>query len=61
MTLKNKDTLLQRKHPAHGVAFVEGQPTIVFDTINTKDRVPWLACDEVHTCYARFGARQPPG
>jgi putative transposase len=48
MTQKNNDKLPERKHPAHGVAFIEGQPTIVFDTVNTKDRAPWLACDEVH-------------
>ena len=38
----------QRKHPAHGILFVEGQPTIVFDTVCTKDRKPWLANTEVH-------------
>ena len=38
----------QRKHPAHGVLFVEGHPTIIFDTVCTKDRKSWLASDEVH-------------
>ena len=38
----------QRKRPAEGVIEIEGQPTIVFDTVCTKDRSPWLACDEVH-------------
>jgi putative transposase len=38
----------QRKHPASGVIEITGQPTIVFDTVCTKDRTPWLACDEVH-------------
>ena len=38
----------QRKHPAHGILLVEGKPTIIFDTVCTKDRVPWLACDAVH-------------
>jgi putative transposase len=42
------DHLHHRKHPAHGVLFVEGQPTIVFGTVCTKDRNPWLACDDVH-------------
>src|SRR3954464_12711051 len=42
------DDPLRRKHPAHGVAFIEGQPTIIFDTVCTKDRESWLACDEVH-------------
>ncbi len=40
--------LPDRKHPASGVLYVEGQPTIVFDTICTKDRLPWLASAEVH-------------
>jgi putative transposase len=37
-----------RKHPASGVVYIEGKPTIIFDTICTKDRLPWLACEEVH-------------
>jgi putative transposase len=44
----SKDPPPQRKHPAHGVKFVEGQPTIIFDTVCTKDRVQWLANDLVH-------------
>ncbi|MET0253874.1 MAG: hypothetical protein ABW214_07565 [Terrimicrobiaceae bacterium] len=37
-----------RKHPAHGVPIDLGKPTIVFLTVCTKDRKPWLACDEAH-------------
>ena len=40
--------LPQRKHPAHGVLYVANQPTIVFDTICTRNRLPWLASNEVH-------------
>ena len=40
--------LPRRKHPARGVLYIEGQPTIIFDTVCTKDRKPWLANDEVH-------------
>lgn len=40
--------LPERKHPAHGVLHIEGQPTIVFDTICTKNRVKLLANDDVH-------------
>ena len=36
------------KEPAHGVIFVDGQPTVIFDTICTKEKSPWLATDEVH-------------
>jgi putative transposase len=39
---------MSRKHPTHGVLHVEGQPTIIFDTVCTKDRKPWLASAEVH-------------
>ena len=38
----------QRKHPAHGVWVVSSHPTIVFLTVCTKDRLPWLATPEVH-------------
>jgi REP element-mobilizing transposase RayT len=37
-----------RKHPVHGVLMIPNQPTIVFLTVCTKDRQPWLAVSEVH-------------
>jgi len=37
-----------RKHPVHGVLTVPNQPTIVFLTVCTKNRQPWLAASEVH-------------
>ncbi len=37
-----------RKHPVHGVLAVPNQPTIVFLTVCTKNRQPWLATSEVH-------------
>lgn len=37
-----------RKHPAHGVFISINQPTIVFLTVCTKDRQPWLAQQHVH-------------
>jgi len=40
--------LPNRKHPMHGLLFVDGQPTVVFDTVCTKDRQPWLDCAGVH-------------
>ncbi len=36
------------KKPAHGVLFVDGQPTVIFDTICTKHKSPWLANETVH-------------
>jgi len=43
-----KSRLPKRKHPAHGVLLNKGQPTIVFLTIGTKHRRPWLATHETH-------------
>jgi putative transposase len=37
-----------RKHPARGVHIYAGQPTIVFLTVCTQDRIPWLANETVH-------------
>jgi putative transposase len=37
-----------RKHPSHGILHIDGQPTIIFDTVCTKGRIAWLACDDVH-------------
>jgi REP element-mobilizing transposase RayT len=36
-----------RRRPTHGVRIVDGQPTIVFLTVCTKDRQRWLACPDV--------------
>jgi REP element-mobilizing transposase RayT len=37
-----------RRKPAEGVLIDSHQPTIVFVTACTKDRAPWLACEEAH-------------
>ena len=37
-----------RKHPARGVHIFSDQPTIVFLTVCTEDRKPWLATPAVH-------------
>lgn len=37
-----------RKHPAHGLLVPRGRPVIVFLTVCTKDRTPWLADTGVH-------------
>ena len=37
-----------RKHPVHGVFIDDDQPTIVFLTVCTKARKPWLATHQVH-------------
>jgi putative transposase len=40
--------LPNRRKPAEGVRIELAGPTIVFATVCTKDRRPWLACDEAH-------------
>ncbi len=37
-----------RKQPVHGVLIIPNRPTIVFLTVCTKDRQPWLATPEVY-------------
>ena len=39
-------TMHPRKHPTHGVIAIDNVSTIVFVTICTKDREPWLATRE---------------
>jgi hypothetical protein len=38
-----------RKTPARGVKIALGEPTILFLTVCTKDRLPWLAQKPVQT------------
>src|SRR5262245_27711976 len=42
-----QEALPSRAHPAHGVLVIESQPTIVFLTVCTRDRAPWLAVSDV--------------
>jgi putative transposase len=45
----DSNPLPTRKHPAHGVLHLTRQPTIIYDTICTRNRKPWLANDDVHS------------
>ena len=38
----------KRKRPARGVKYVEGQPTVIYDTVCTRSKERWLANDEIH-------------
>lgn len=40
---RNMRALPKRKHPAHGVLISRDTPTIVFVTVCTLKRLPWLA------------------
>jgi len=42
------DKPLDRRHPAHGVSLNLQGPTIVFLTVCSKNRVPWIADHEIH-------------
>ncbi len=44
-----RPTYPTRRHTAHGVLPSPHQPTIVFLTVCTKDRSPWLTNPGVHT------------
>ena len=46
-----------RRKPAQGVHIDFNQPTVVFVTACTKDRVPWLACAEAHRLLAEVWRR----
>ena len=35
------------KNPVHGVRYVDGQPTVIFDTICTKEKSNWLDNEKV--------------
>ena len=48
-----RTTAFTRKKPAPGVLIVNGQPTIVFVTVCTKDRRRWLATPEIHNALQR--------
>ena len=37
-----------RQHPAKGVSISLSEPTIVFLTVCTANRHPWLACSQAH-------------
>ena len=39
----------QRSRPCRGVTRIDARPTLVFVTVGTALRVPWLANDEVHS------------
>jgi len=43
----------QRRHPARTVHIHQGQPTIVFLTVCTRHRKPWLADNTTHTLIRR--------
>ena len=38
----------QRSRPAQGVVFIPNRPTIIFDTVCTKNQKKWLADPTVH-------------
>jgi REP-associated tyrosine transposase len=46
--LQPEDERRCRKHPAKGVLYIPGEPTVVFVTTCTKGRAPWLAREPIH-------------
>lgn len=47
------DPLPKRRRPAHGVLIALGEPTIVWLTVCTKDRHPWLNHEAAHELLVR--------
>ena len=52
--MKNKKPKSTRHFPVHGVKISSYQPTIVFITVCTKNRFPWLANSESHQILKRI-------
>ena len=48
MVQKNTPMPNDRKYPAHGVFRTQNGPTIVFLTVCSKNRIPWIANHSVH-------------
>jgi putative transposase len=51
------EPLAKRRHPIHDIKYVDGQPTIIFDTICTKDRQPVLANAEFHSVFREVATK----
>ena len=47
-----------RKHPAHGVLEVSGRPSVVFVTVASKDRQPWMADAQVQRSLCDVWSRE---
>lgn len=45
---KYKEKTIHRKHPTHGLIPESNKPLIVFVTVCTRNRIPWLADPIVH-------------
>jgi putative transposase len=51
------DKLPQRSHPVHGIKYVAGQPTIIFDTLCVKHRRHVLATEAFHEILRKVAGR----
>jgi putative transposase len=54
--LRASVVLPQRAHPVHGIKYVDGQPTIIYDTLCVKNRKTVLACDAFHRVFRNVAA-----
>ena len=48
MVTEGPDSFPRRKYPAKGIHIPRGKPVIVFITVCTEKRLPWLANEETH-------------
>src|SRR5262245_31226837 len=51
------EALRRRSRPTHGVLLIDGQATIVYLTVCTKDRRPWLASADVQAALEEVWAK----
>ena len=51
---------LERKHPVHGIVATSSAPVLVFLTVCTRKRQPWLATPEVHQMLRAAWAGEQP-
>jgi putative transposase len=49
----NREELPVRRHPTHGIKYVDGQPTIIFETICVKSRLAVLANKSFHCAFQK--------
>ena len=58
--MKDKKPKPTRHHPVHGVDISNDFPTIVFITVCTKNRIPWLANSESHQILKKIWSENSP-
>jgi putative transposase len=56
MMLNGSEEFPVRRHPVHGIKYVEGQPTIIFETFCVKNRFAILANEVFHSAFQKVAS-----